>query len=450
MRARTFVIVLVGALVACRDGTSPASGLVVSAGTTEMVEGRTTPLTVTLDGEVVDPAQVQWESRDPFTIDVVGATAHARAPGLTWLVARVGELRDSVRVGVRFTGLELNRVGVLISSGGEIAHRFSLGGASLLFELPNSRTHTHVHASTGRTPGALVGDLFAYDTVVSLRLEGTPQVGLRALPPMIAEAMEDGGFMFTGSEGLIMHMIEREPDYAITYYVAVNDSPLEFTTVDVPAEAGVDYGTVAGRIVFEAAGFRVVYPTPPALPRIEQIGESTVRIYVEFSTNLYRVPVPFSEFAVAGTPYAGSANTAGFALMRNGVLELRQESMINFRQPGERFIRSKFAIAAPAVGTFDFAQVGAQADVDFLLFVRSNPDLDGGDLVPETSAVGRTGTVTITEYRPPTERAYGFIAGSYTATLDFGAAHPEYQTTFESSFRMPIDPLLGSPTSLFH
>jgi hypothetical protein len=450
MRALWMAVVLAGTLVACRDGTAPVDGLVVSAGTTEMIEGRTTPLTVRLDGEVVDPAEVQWESRDPFTIDVVGSIAHARAPGLTWLVARVGELRDSVRVGVRFTGLELNRVGVLISSDGEIAHRFSLGGASLLLELPNSRTHTLVHASAGRSPGAHEDDLFAYDTVVSLRLENTPAVGLRSLPPMIVQEMEDGGFGFLGAEGLIMRMIEHEPEYAVTYYVAVTDSPLEFTTVDVPAEAGVDYGTVAGRIAFEAAGFRVVFPTPPALPRVEQIGESTVRIYVEFTTDLYRVPVPFSGFAVAGTPYAGTANTAGFARMREGVLELRQESMINFRQPGERFIRSKFAIAAPAVGTFDFAQVGAQADVDFLLFVRSNPDLDGGDLVPETSAIGRTGTVTITEYRPPTERAYGFIAGTYTATLDFGAEHPEYQTTFESSFRMPIDPLLGSPTSLFH
>ena len=450
MRARKLAVVLVGTLVACSDGTAPAGGLVVSAGTTEMVEGRTTPLTVRLDGEVVDPAEVQWESRDPFTIDVVGSIAHARAPGLTWLVARVGGLTDSVRVGVRFTGLELNRVGVIISSDGEIAHRFSLGGSSLLFELPSSRTHTMVHASTGRTPGAPEGDLFAYDTVVSLRLEGTPQTGLRSLPPMVVEEMEDGGFYFTGSEGLIMHMIERTPEYAITYYVAVNDSPLEFTTVDVPAEAGVDHGTVAGRLAFEAAGFRVVYPAPPALPRIEQIGESTVRIYVEFTTDLYRVPVPFSGFAVAGTPYAGTANTAGYAFVRDDVLELRQESMINFRQPGERFVRSKFAIAAPAVGTFDFTQVGAQVDADFLLFVRSNPDQDGGELVPETSAVGRTGTVTITEYRPPTERAYGFIAGTYTATLDFGAAHPEYQTTIESIFRMPIDPLLGSPTSLFH
>ena len=450
MRALWMTALLVGTLAACRDTAAPADGLVARAGTTEMFEGRTTPLTVTLDGDVVDPAEVRWESRDPFTIDVVGSTAHARAPGLTWIVARVGGLSDSVRIGVRFTGLELNRVGVLISSEGEIAHRFSLGGSSLLFELPSSRTHTLVHASTGRSPDAHQDDIFAYDTVVSLRLEGTPQAGLRSLPPMVVEEMEDGGFFFTGSEGLIMHMIEREPDYAITFYVAVNDSPLEFTTVEVPAEAGVDHGTVAGRLSFEAAGFRVVYPTPPAVPRIEQVGESTVRIYVEFSTNLYRVPVPFSEFTVAGTPYAGSANTAGYALMRDGILDLRQESMLNFRQPGERFVRTKFSIAAPAVGTFDFAQVGAQADVDFLLFVRSNPELDGGELVPETSAVGRTGTVTITEYRAPTDRAYGFVAGTYTATLDFGAAHPEYQTTIESMFRMPIDPLLGSPTSVFH
>ena len=446
----SLVLLLLALLTACGDGTGPVGGLVASAGTTEMLEGRTTPLTVTLDGQPVDPANVVWSSRNPFTVDVAGTTAHARAPGITWLIARVGGLTDSVRVGVRFTGLGVNRVGVLIAgTDGEIDQRFSLGGASLLYELPSSRTHTMVHASAGRSPGAPDDDLFASDTVVSLRLEGTPQAGLRSLPPMVVQEQEDGGFYFTGAEGLIMHMIEREPDYAISYYVAVNDSPLEFTTVELPAEAGVDHGTIAGRISFEAAGFRVVYPSPPALPRVEQIGESTVRIYVEFVTDLYRVPVPFAGFTISGTPYTGTANTQSFARVRDGVLELSQESMVNFREPNERYVRSKLSIDAPAVGTFDFPAVGAQADVEFSVFVRSNPDQDGGEIVHESSAVGRTGTITITEYRAPTDRAYGLVSGTFTTTLDFGAAHPEYSTTIESIFRLPIDPLLGAPVAPF-
>ena len=449
MRRFGFVTLALLAAAACSDGTGPTGGLEAIAGTTELLEGRSTTLTVTLDGQPVAPENVQWLSRNPFTVDIQGTTAHARTPGITWLVARVGNLMDSVRVGVRFTGLGANRVGVLIAGGGEIDQRFSLGGASLLFELPSTRRHTMVHASAGRSPNAREGDLFASDTVVSLRLDGTPQTGLRSLPPMVVQEMENGGFFFTGSEGLIMHMIQREPEFSITYYVAVNDSPLEFTTVELPPEAGVDHGTLAGRIAFEAAGFRVVYPAPPALPRVEQVGSSTVRIYVEFATDLYRVPVPFSGFTVSGTPYSGTANTAGFARMRNGLLELHQESMINFRQPGERFVRTKYSITSPAVGTFDFAAAGARADVEFSIFQRSNPDQDGGEIVHEKSAVGSTGTLKITEYRAATDRAYGLVAGTITSRLDFGPAYPDHDVTIESIFRLPIDPLLGAPVSPF-
>ena len=80
MRPVRYTLLILAALSACRDASGPEGGLVVSAGTTEMLEGRTTPLSVTLDGQPVDglvrgkggqrPAPVQRQQ--------VGAVSHGR------------------------------------------------------------------------------------------------------------------------------------------------------------------------------------------------------------------------------------------------------------------------------------------------------------------------------------------------------------------------------------
>lgn len=111
----------------------------------------------------------------------------------------------------------------------------------------------------------------------------------------------------------------------------------------------------------------------------------------------------------------------------------------------ERIIETRITIREPGVGTFDFSTAAAAFAAEFSIFERDPPGSNSGRKVLEASATASTGTITITEYNPPTDRAYGLMVGTFTATLDFGPDDPERSATIEGSFRIPIDPLLGAP-----
>jgi hypothetical protein len=447
MRTPSFSSLLAAAMLAglsaCGGDATAPDGLLVEATETELVEGQTTALVASLDGESVGDADVQWISRDPSTVAVTGETARGVAPGAAWIVAQVGPLRDSVRVVVRFPALAANTVAARVAAvNGEGEHRFTLEGAALQFER-TSPVWSHIHAVAGRPENALPDDIFAGDTIVSIHFPGGLAMGSKALPPLDVVFTDNIGFL--GDAGVFVAIEEEEDGSSRAYYVAVEEATLEITSLTLPDESGRGTGSVSGRMSFQAAGVRVRVPTPPAPLVLEPIGDQTFPVYVEFTTLLYRVPLSSGELTIAGTPYAGSIPAGGDGEMTEAGLQATVATLIDRDAEVPTYVETTLTLPAPAIGTFDLADAdAARLAVFFAPFIETPPGSGGGTLGDRTNAVASAGTVTVTSYRAPTETVYGEITATVQATLDFGAEHPDHAATVEWTFRIPIDPLEGS------
>lgn len=425
-----------------RDATAP-SGLVVEASNGDMYEGESVSLLATLDGAAVSGADVEWISRDPSTVAVTGATARGIAPGAAWVVAQVGPLRDSVQVVVRFPALAANTVAARVAAAnGEAEHRFTLEGASIQFER-SGPVWSHIHAIAGRPENAPPDDIFAGDTVVSIRFPGGMALGSKPLPPL--DVVFGSNIGFSGDAGVFVSLEEDGELFSHVFYVAVTEATLEITALTLPDDAGLGTGSVSGRMAFEAAGLRVRDPGDGGPFVLEPIGDETFPVYVEFTTTLYRVPLSSGTLTIAGTPYAATVPAGGHAQLVDGALVVDNAMLLDPEHDPPTYFETELVLPAPGLGTFDLASPDAATMTAlFAPFIRIEPGSGAGQLGEETHAVASAGTVTVTSYRAPTETVYGELTATVQATLDFGAEHPDHAATVEWSFRIPIDPLGGS------
>jgi hypothetical protein len=411
--------------------------LVLRASTTELREGESADLQVLMDGKVVDARDVQWSSRDATTLGVEGATARGIAPGVTYAIARVGTFTDSIRLAVRFTGLGPNSVGVRLA--GEVQQRTVLGGAALQFETPSTVQESMIFATAGRNSSP-TDDIFAGDTALMIRARGALSLGLSTLPAFRTQAQEN--LSFIGDAGVLLRILD--PDGSVRYYVAVTTSALEITSLTLPSAAGTVPGSVSGRVWFEAAGIRLRFP-PGGGMVIEPIGNTTVNLYMEFNSQLYRVPVPRLNGTVTGTPYVGVLLGGAEARLTSAGVKMEYLVLIDPEVEVPTIHHLEVLFAQPAVGTFAIAPgTPVSGTAWFAPFIRSSPGSGAGQAGPMTDAILSSGTVTVTSYRAPTDDVYGEITGTLDAALTF-PSNPAYAVNVQFAFRTPIDPLLGPP-----
>ncbi len=415
--------------------------LVLSATSTDLMEGGSVSLRVQVDGRDADARDVQWTSRDPSTLTVDGMTARGLAPGVTYLVARVGGLTDSLRLAVRFSGLGPNRVGVRLA--GDVQQQTTLGGAALQWEDATRIASSLVFATAGRRDPT-DSDPFAGDTALTIHFPGAMSLGTSTLAAMqVRQDPASGGLEFIGGAGVILRILD--PDGSVRFYVAVNASQVEITSLAPPDELGSLPGSVSGRVWFEAAGLRW-RPNPSAPGMIlEPIGNTTVQLYMEFNSQLFRVPIPRLTGAVAGTPYAGTLLGGAEARMIGSTLRMEYLQLLDPQAETPTIHHLELDLTQPATGTFSIAPgTAVSGSAFFAPFIRDIPGVNIGQIGPTTDAILSSGTVTITSYRAPTDNVYGELSGTLNASLTF-PTQPTYAVNVQFTFRTPIDPLLGPP-----
>lgn len=436
---------LAAGMAACGGDATAPDGLLVDATETELYEGETTALVASLEGESVSGGDVEWISRDPSTVVVTGTTARGVAPGAAWIVAQVGPLRDSVRLVVRFPSLAANTVAARVAAvDGSGEHRFTLEGVSLQFER-TAPIWSHIHAVAGRPPNADPDDIFAGDTVVSIRFPGGMSVGSKALPPL--EVVFESNIGFVGDAGVFVSLEEEETAgdlFSHAFYVAVEEATLEITDLVLPDETGLGTGSVSGRMAFQAAGLRVRSPGLDQPLVLEPIGDRTFPVYLEFTTTLYRVPLSSGTMRITGSPYQAEVPAGGEGRITDAGLEIHQALLLDPQSEVPTYFETTVTVPSPAIGTFDLASADQASMTGFFAPFHRVPGTGAGDLGEHTDVVGRPGTVTITSYRAPTETVYGELTATVSATLDFEPDRPDHAGTIEWSFRIPIDPLGGS------
>jgi hypothetical protein len=431
----------IGILGACGDAATAPTGLTVRAGVAELREAQATDLVALLDGRAVPAGDVAWTSRDTSTVAVRGGVATARAPGSAWLVAQVGGERDSVRVVVRFPTLGANTMAARISGlAGQAEHRFGLQGVSLQYEYAQP-VSTLIHAVAGRPANALPDDLFAGDTIVSMRLPGGLALGARRIGSYEVRFTSNIGFW--GESGVFVAFDETEDGRSRAYYVAVDSVDLQVTALTLPDERGPGTGSVSGRMTFQAVGLRVRDPGLGQGLVIEPIGDRTFPVYAEFTTTLYRVPLSAGTMRLTGSPYADTLAAGGEATMTERGLEIRNMLLLNADQPGTpNALDATVVVPTPGLGTFSFADTTqARLEGFFAPFIRTPGECCMGQLGAHTDFGARSGTVTITSWRAPTAMAYGELVAEVSAPLDFGAAHPGYAVQLAWVMRVPIRPV---------
>jgi hypothetical protein len=197
MRTSAFIFIAVAALAACRDGgTEPREQLELEATSTRLTEGQTTELTARLDGRTVRADEVQWTSRHPQTVRIENGIARGVAPGVTYAVAQIAGLSDSVRISVSFAGLAMNSVGIRVA--GETDTRSVLGGSALLFERSTGTLHSIIHARANRGE-ILPGETFRRDTSLRIHHAGTLALGLRTIPSSMSASRRRPGASSSGA-----------------------------------------------------------------------------------------------------------------------------------------------------------------------------------------------------------------------------------------------------------
>ena len=435
-------------LAACADGsTGPGTRLVLRAPSGELAEGGRLTLVVEAAGRPVDPRDVEWVSRDAAVASVSGGVVTGIGPGVTHVVARVGAARDSIRLTVRFADLGPGRTGVRLSTtggGAQPDQTFRLNGLGLVHRIASSpRDYSWIHASSRDVASAAGDDLFAGDTLLVVNFRGTPAPGsVAVVPPTISTGAD--GFGIGGDSAVYMQI--ADPDGSYRFYVAVTPATLELTTVELPGQPGRVPGRVAGRVSFQAAGLRLTFGDRGA-QTVTPLGDQTVQVYAEFVSPLYHILTSYVSGTVAGQPYADTLfRLGGWAAMTGDTLQVFANGLMNRTVDTPTYLRIEASIPAPRLGDFALAPDAAtRVRVAFAPLYRAGPG-EGGQIGQLVTGVPASGTLSITEFRAPTDDAYGLMVGRIDATLAFDPTLPNHSATVATRWLlMAIEPLRGPP-----
>ena len=455
---RWCVVIGVAALAAsaCSDtGTGPGSVLTIGAPSTDLVEGERMALSVRVGGQPVAAGLVTWTSRDPSTVTVSDGVAHAVAPGVAYVVASSGHARDSVRLTVHFRQIDANSIAIRIA-GEPSAGQMQLGGRTLQYKvLGTTFEAASIHASN--VPLGPDPDPWSGDTTIIIALNSGLTLGERAVkPPTIVTTPRVGVNLNSG--GVFMRVLQ--PDLVQHLYVAVTDSRLQVSSVALPPEPGRELGAVRGSVSFEAAPLKLEVLEGGG-QRVTPLSDTTVFVFAEFVTPVeYFLISPVMRVTVGGSRYAGEVLTGGYGAVVDGGVTILFNGLLGRDSDAETLFETRLWLPNPAVGAHSVTAASAEvlddstggaepwAHVLTAPFLRSDPCCPSGQLGPHEHALSRSGTVTVTEYRAPTENAFGWVIGTLTLALDYWDVTPVGQTlTVETSFRFPLEPLGGLPSA---
>lgn len=425
MRTKIIAFLACVPVVACGgDGTAPtiADGLLaLRAATPELTPGQTTELRATIAGRAVNDGVVQWTSRDASTVAIAGSSARAAAPGQVYLVGAYAGYTDSVLVTVRFANLETGMTGIRV--GGAVNETLRLTGiGSKSSDLNNSGIGLTTINASSRSSFRPSGGGIAVDgdTVLTIFTPNELVKGANSLEKIVAQ-MTPAGPAFSGRSGVTLRIREGR---SIRYFIAVAPSTLEITDIAVPAVESRSPGLVRGRVMFEAAGLLV--DTDGSVTTVTPIGDETVRVFAEFVTPFYRLPLAITNFDFIGTPIQGQLAAATGST--NAARLVGSDLVAAFQIAG----RARLTLTVPAGNprTIALSPTGASAQL----------------VIGDATATSSAGSLVVTEYRAPTATNYGLIAAQLTATFAFGSANSSDRQEIRSTLRIPVEPTGGPPT----
>ncbi len=422
------------ALIACSD-MGPQGGLEIVALATDLLEGESLSLSVTMDGSPLDPANVEWLSRDRSTLTVDAGVVDAIAPGVAYVIAGWHGVRDSLPVTVRFAHIGADSVGLRLYGDADMRALWP-GMAKLQVNVETGSRNAVLMASNELTIVNSQG--WAGDSVLFVRSpNGEFQPGTTVIPP----GDLTGHPMDVISSSPVKFVFDEHSAY--TFFVAVDDARLNITALELPAAPGL-VGQLTGWVSFEAAGVHME-TTPDGEDIFTPIGDSTVLAYAEFAMPVFHNLSSSASLSLLGGPHAASLlSPSGTARLVDGGLSIvLSGAHPDFQRTG---VTATAWLPEPGVGSSELAEVGPEViteDAGGLLpwaklFVRRELD----DI--ESHALSRGGTLEVTEYVAPGSGelgTYGLLRGSLHARMRYwDGSFSEDTTIVAGTFSIPVAP----------
>jgi len=268
------------------------------------------------------------------------------------------------------------------------------------------------------------------------------------------------GLAFQGPDGALLQAHRFHLPQRTELFLPVDGVDLVFDEVDLPQEDGAIGGKLRGAVAFEAAGVIVTVDQSTNQPTVSgPVGDSTLSVYVEFETNVVDWIIGMAEVGVTQDNLSVDQLSNGQAMLLGGSVDFLLSIGIGQSMgslPVEvATIRTHGLFSGP--GTFD---IGSITPVDFTTSDPTrDPDVPAGPWAAlamreiisdansepplQTTGYSTSGTITVTEYRAPTDDRFGMITGSYRISFTlFGADGVPTGGTLDATaeFALPIVP----------
>ena len=438
------VVCMPGVTACSENGTGPGSKLDVIAPAQRMIEGDVMVLSVSTGGRPLASGDVSWSSSDPTTVQVSNGVARGVGAGVAFVRARAGSSRDSVELTVQFA--QSATAGMAIRIAGNTSEVIRLRGAGMVLQ-PVGLSNQHLQLRASNSPfDASLPQAGMGDSLLFINSPGPVVIGSALLNPLIVEWPS---FRFAENSGAFFRI--RDSGTRIRFYTPVTPARLEVRTLDLPADAGNVAGLITGSISFEAAGV-VADVNDQGESVLAPLADTTVRIYAEFATPIYRILTPRVSMSLTGGPDAGSVAGGGGAALNEGGLSI----WLSGYPAGSgaaiaKIFQGSIWLPAPGVGATTLGAADASVLADSIgaqiAWARfSSMPLTDGQPGAELHAFSESGTMTITAYQAPTRTAFGRVEGEITAVLRYPpGASAQGTTTLQSRFMFPVNPLDGHP-----
>lgn len=450
------------ATAGCEDVKGPTVGeLQIIQPRTHMVPGESLDLRV-LDEDGADVTRdAEWTTDDATTLVVEDGRVTGVAAGIANIAASVNGEVASARFNVRFGDVAAGEMALRVQATTVEPVRFSgfsflvdwMGDPATADDERYDRTLLMAQASPA---DPLIPDSVQAptDTVLRIAFSGRPQAGAVRLPSYELMEREDGTFVMTGGSGAAFEVRDLSTGRH-ELWVPVDSFDLEIDSAELPEQAGFPTGVIRGRISFEAAGLVVEY-TEAGMVAVDQIGDETVRMYLEFETRIRIWPRGAANLTFTG-PAAFSGWLPAFAEGYEGGLLVGTQ---RYQGHGTVLTATQSWIGSPGTGTFTFEEVlpailddaGAYTPESNWSWLSADADIHAVfEAAGALTALSRAGTFTVTEYVAATEEVFGLMRGSIDLTY---AAHgPDGPTgeevTVTGTFNIPVTPAVWQQGSVF-
>jgi hypothetical protein len=441
-RLRPWFVVLVVLLATA--GTSCGTDKVVGpptdvaflevVGDTLLPIGRATSfgvLAFAVDGTTAVTPPVLWSTLESYvaTVSTAGQVT-GRAPGLTSIVARSGNVADSLRIRVQGEDLPTGAVRGWIRTAdartpiawtGEVDVLDVMGG--------ESGDRSRLTLTNGGEPGIA-------DSLLRIDWGGGP---LRGRTDIDAHPASGG----TGNGVVAVLAIVTDELHRKVYYSVAGGS-LAWSRVSYPPRAGLIPGSGAGLVELRLAQY------DPGGSAGSTATADTVQIYVEFDVWLQHLLRPRVAASLDGGPATGStSSTFGQSWLGSNRLEVWWDIDLD-EVPGQGWsfeAQQAFVLDGPSPGSFPIGEIGMAEYADpsawpgRFAVVHYRDDL--------RVALSRGGVVTLTVFRPPSAEYYGELEGTFAADLELWNTDGEPTggtVKSTATFGIPINPIGAAPS----